>query len=117
MLRREGYQELRSTSAPDTEIGSLSDVLGAAVTEALLVEEGAAAAGRLIGEIEVRKRTGATVVAVSRGGETEINPGAAFRLQPGDTVVLIGSPEQIDSAVDLIAGSETRASVATTPTT
>jgi CPA2 family monovalent cation:H+ antiporter-2 len=99
-LRREGYQQLRSEALPATETGSLTDVLHATATEALLVEEDTAAAGRRIGELEVRKRTGATIIAVGRDGETEVNPGPDVRLEPGDTVVLVGSAEQIDAAVE-----------------
>jgi CPA2 family monovalent cation:H+ antiporter-2 len=109
MLRREGYQELRSGTRPTTEIGSLTDVLDATVTEALVIDEDSAASQRMIGDLEVRRRTGTTIIAVSREGETEVNPGPAFQLQPGDSVVLLGSPEQIDAAVELLVGADMRA--------
>jgi len=105
MLRREGYQMLRAPGLPSTEIGTLAEVLDSAATEALLVEEGSAAAGKLIGELQVRKRTGATIIAAGRDGETELNPGPAFRLAPGDTIVLLGRPEQIESAVELLGAA------------
>jgi CPA2 family monovalent cation:H+ antiporter-2 len=105
LLRREGYQEMRASPAPATQVGSLSDVLEAAVTEALVVEDGAAASGKPIGELEVRKLTGGTIVAIGRDGETEVNPGPDFRLRPGDTVVLLGSADQIDAAIELLVAA------------
>lgn len=56
------------------------------------------AAGRTLAEIGLRSRTGASVVAVVRGEETINSPRADFRLEAGDTVVLIGSPEAIEEA-------------------
>ena len=74
----------------------------------MAVEDGSAAAGRMIGELDVRLRTGATIVAVARESGSEINPGPAFRLHPGDTVVLLGRSEEIESAVEYLGGPATR---------
>jgi len=104
VLRREGYRMLRAPGLPSTEIGSLADVLEATTTETIPLDEHAPAAGRTIGEIDLRKYTGATIIAISRGGDAEINPGPEFDLAAGDLVVLLGSPEQIDDAVEYLAG-------------
>jgi CPA2 family monovalent cation:H+ antiporter-2 len=106
VFRREGYQMLRSQTAPATEIGSLTDVLSASVTETLQIEEGSPGADKSIGELNVRKRTGATIIAVSRGDDAEVNPNPEFHLRPGDSIVLLGSPEQIDAAVEILVGSQ-----------
>jgi CPA2 family monovalent cation:H+ antiporter-2 len=50
--------------------------------------------GRTIGELAVRTETGASVLAVVRGDEVISNPGAGLRLQPGDAVGILGTPEQ-----------------------
>ncbi len=104
VLRREGYRMLRAPGLPTTEIGSLTDVLEATTTETISLDQGAPAAGRTIGDLDLRKHTGATIIAVSRGGDAEINPGPEFVLAPDDSLVLLGSPEQIDAAVEHLAG-------------
>jgi CPA2 family monovalent cation:H+ antiporter-2 len=104
VLRREGYRMLRAPGLPSTEIGSLSDVLDATTTETVALDGRAPAAGRTIGALDLRKHTGATIIVVSRAGDAEINPGPDFALAPGDSVVLLGSPQQIDDAVDYLAG-------------
>jgi CPA2 family monovalent cation:H+ antiporter-2 len=109
VLRREGYRMLRAPGMPSTEIGSLTDVLEATTTETVALDRAAPAAGRTIGELDLRKRTGVTVIAVSRDGDAEINPGPEFALASGDSVVLLGSPEQIDDAVEQLAGAAARA--------
>lgn len=101
-VRSEGYQMLRSPSVPLVSMSEIAEALGAAATETLLLEEGSPAVGRTIGELELRRRTGATVVAVVRDGLTDVNPGSEFRFEAGDIVVLLGAPEQIDRTVEQI---------------
>ena len=99
-VRSEGYQMLRSPSLSLGEVGDIADALGGAATDTLVVSHDAAAAGRTIGELQLRRRTGVTVIAVVRDGGTEINPGPQFRIEPDDVLVLLGLPEQIDRAVE-----------------
>jgi CPA2 family monovalent cation:H+ antiporter-2 len=102
-LRREGYRALRGQTLSDTDLGTLSDVLESATTETLTVDASSTAAGRRIGALDLRKRTGATIVAVHRQGDTEVNPGPEFEIEVGDGLVLLGSPEQIEDAVELLS--------------
>lgn len=69
------------------------------------VRQGAAGAGATIGETELRRRTGATVVAVVRGGDTIASPGPDFRLQVGDVAVVVGAPASIELALQLLTES------------
>ncbi|MBA3443135.1 MAG: cation:proton antiporter [Pyrinomonadaceae bacterium] len=109
-IRREGYQMLRTPLLPPVEMSGIVEALSAASTETLLVDAGATAVGKTIGELKLRRKTGATVIAVARDGHTEVNPGSEFTLRAGDILVLLGSPEQIDVAVEHLnaAGEETR---------
>ncbi|OGR17550.1 MAG: portal protein [Desulfobacterales bacterium GWB2_56_26] len=49
--------------------------------------------GRSIGEAEIRKTTGASVVGIIRDGQLMPNPEVVFRFQTGDLVAIIGSAE------------------------
>lgn len=71
----------------------------------LRVASGSAAAGRTIGQTHLRNRTGVTVVALVRDGQTLPSPGADQRLDVGDTVVVVGTPQDIADAVDLFRDS------------
>ena len=55
--------------------------------------------------MKLRSRAGATVIAVVRDGRTDINPGPEHRIQAEDVMVLLGTPEQIDLAIEHINGS------------
>lgn len=59
--------------------------------EEIAVPEGSWAAGRSLGEIRLRNRTGATAVAVSRGEEDFFSPPPDMRLEAGDVMTILGS--------------------------
>lgn len=63
------------------------------------IEPSWAYAQRTIGDSQLRRRTGATIVAVLRAGDTITAPGPDFTLEAGDTAVLIGTEEGLDEAV------------------
>lgn len=55
-----------------------------------------------IGETQLRRRTGVSIVAIVRGDETYPAPGPETPLRPGDTAVVVGTPEGIDRAFELL---------------
>jgi CPA2 family monovalent cation:H+ antiporter-2 len=48
--------------------------------------------------LDLRKKTGAVIIAVVRDGEAHYTPDTSFRFEPLDTVVLVGDPEALDRA-------------------
>ncbi len=60
--------------------------------------------GRTIADEEVRTRTGVSIVAVIRGTDAHPAPAPAFRLEPGDTAVVVGTPAGIARAASLLTG-------------
>ncbi len=51
--------------------------------------------GKGIEELQIRAKTGVTIIAVSRGDQNIVNPPPTFRFQEGDAVVAIGESEQL----------------------
>jgi CPA2 family monovalent cation:H+ antiporter-2 len=105
-IRSEGYEMLREPALPTTTTREIAEALAGASTETLLVREGAPSANKSISELGLRTRTGVTVIALARGGRTEINPGPEAVIKAGDRLVLLGAPEQIDLAVELLVGTD-----------
>lgn len=67
------------------------------------VAPGSAGAGVTLAELNLRGRTGATAVALSRGGEdTMVFPTAKTLLNAGDLLALSGSHEAIEEAARLL---------------
>ncbi len=61
-------------------------------------------AGRTIGDGRIRTESGASVVAVLRGGTSFPGPGPDFRFEVKDTVLVIGSHEGVAAASRIIVG-------------
>jgi TrkA domain protein len=55
-----------------------------------------------IGALEIRSRTGATIVAVVRAHQPVPAPGPEFELRPRDTAVVVGTPEGIRATTELL---------------
>jgi len=62
------------------------------------------AVGRSIRDLSVRKATGATILAVRRGGTGafDTNPSPDALLEAGDTIIAIGTPVEIGSLEELL---------------
>jgi CPA2 family monovalent cation:H+ antiporter-2 len=71
--------------------------------ESAIVPEGAWIAGRSLVEADLRRRSGATLVAVTRDGATAVHPSPDDVLQAGDVLSLVGNDAQLAAARELIA--------------
>lgn len=78
-------------------------LLAAANLTTAVVPAGSPAAGRMIRELALRTQTGASIVALERGGDRQVNPGPDEEVQAGDRVLLLGSPQQLEAAKALLA--------------
>lgn len=67
------------------------------------VADGMPAVGETIKSLDVRARTGASIVAVFRGADAFRNPGPNWRFEAGDEMSAIGTPAQIASLRELVA--------------
>lgn len=96
-IRRQGYEMLRSPSLPhETKISNLNNALHAATTENIKLKQNSPVIGKTLAETNLRGETGVTVIAVIRRGETLVNPGADYKLEESDTLVLLGESEKIE---------------------
>ena len=85
-----------ATAAPP--ITPLPPMLRDAVLESIPLAPQSSAAGKLIRELQLRTRTGASIVGIERNGSSVINPGPDDELLPGDRVLLIGTATQLAAA-------------------
>lgn len=70
------------------------------------LSDDASAHGQTLAELNLRCRTGATVVAICRGDDTTVLPTGHERLSKADTVAVSGSDEAIDRARALLTSGE-----------
>ncbi len=80
---------------------------GMGTPERFPLEAGHHAVGRTIGEIGVRGRTGATILAITRGDTGIPAPSKVERLEVGDVLLLVGSKAAVMEAKVLLRAGAT----------
>jgi CPA2 family monovalent cation:H+ antiporter-2 len=101
-LRGERYAMLRSPSATGDVSQAVLELLAAGTTDLFRVTATSAAAGKSLLDLDLRRRSGATLIAVVRGERSQPNPPAEVVLEPGDVLVLVGSHAEVESAFDVL---------------
>jgi Trk K+ transport system NAD-binding subunit len=71
-----------------------------AVLEEVALQPGSVFTGKTLRDLDIRREHGVSVLAVSRAGKVNFNPGPDFRMYPGDRLVLLCSRDQARPAVE-----------------
>lgn len=79
----------------------LAQALAAGTTDTVALAGDSLAGGATLSRLGLRERTGATVVSVIRDGRAQADPSPNWVFQPNDILFLLGSHEQIQSAIEL----------------
>lgn len=105
IIRGERYGILRGARSSSRRLTEkIYDYLEAGVVETFLVPEDSWINGKTLGEIDLRGKTGVTVIAVVRNEKTHSGPGADFRLEARDILVLVGDHQAMDRAFEYLEG-------------
>jgi K+:H+ antiporter len=102
LVRFGGYKMLRGYSLDQENIGRIAALLVGATVDNVQLGPDSSGAGQTLRNLDIRKNTGATVIAIARNNEAITNPGPDLVLQPDDIVVLLGAHADLDKAVDLL---------------
>ena len=106
MIRGERYGMLRGLQLPRQSMRDVQAILAATLTETYRIEDGSPAIDGSIRELDLRNRTGVSIIALVRDGEPHVNPDPDMRLAAGDVVVLLGSHAALEGALALLAPGE-----------
>jgi CPA2 family monovalent cation:H+ antiporter-2 len=102
-LRQEGYAALRDRRSPALD-ALLAEILSEAGTTWIDVTA-PGVAGRSLRELEVRTRTGASILALERDGRVQANPAPGQTLRGGDRALALGDATEIARLRDLLEAS------------
>jgi CPA2 family monovalent cation:H+ antiporter-2 len=102
LVRFSGYKMLRGLSLDQENLGRIAALFADTTVDNIQLDSDAPAVGKNLRDLDVRKNSGATVIAVARNNEAVTNPGPDFVLQPGDIMVLLGAHANLDRAVALL---------------
>jgi len=102
VIRAERYGVLRASGPVRPSMEKIADLLTAGTAETFYIGQDCPAAGLTLAQIDLRARTGATVIAVVRGDDSFTGPSADFKIETGDTLVLVASHAAMDSAFEYL---------------
>ena len=100
-VRQELYAPITERSTSGALLSRLRRASEMIETDWIELPEDSPLAGKKIGDIEVRSRTGASIVAIVREESVIANPGPEVAIAPGDTVGVLGTPDQRAALRDL----------------
>ena len=106
-IRREGYALLRRGELPELAHHLRGGTLADVEVETCRIEEDSPPLGKSLGEVGIHRRTGSSIVAITRNGVTQSNPPMNLVLDVGDVLVLLGSREQIRKGRALLFDTKT----------
>ena len=115
-VRQERYQPFQTLHTDAHVLNRLRQAGHALEIEWIMVADHAPVAGRTIGELGIRQRTGATVVTVVRGATTYYNPGPDLPLLAGDMMAVLGTLVQRDAFRTLLASEVHEVTIEPVPT-
>ncbi len=103
LVREEGYAMLRNPSIKGEKLARLTNILEKTIMDTFYVEVGCNVEGKTLRELDLRKKSGSTVIAIVRKGEAKTNPHADFMIDAGDILVLLGSHAELSKAFEMLA--------------
>lgn len=106
LLRGESYKYLRSDDTTPKVFDHIDEILSARLTDTFYIRNDNIYAGKSIGEINIRQKTNATIIAIVREGSTISTPSADEILNANDTIVITGAHKAVDKAFELLSGKE-----------
>jgi TrkA domain protein len=95
--------ELLGTARIVERLAELHRQVEGLVSAQIPIAPGSPYDGRTLGDTEARTRTGASIVAVVRGGTVVASPRPDFAFHAGDIVVAVGTAEGTTAVGDLLA--------------
>jgi monovalent cation:H+ antiporter-2, CPA2 family len=101
IIRLGNYHSLRGVPASFNTMSDIERLIGGGIIESAEVMQGSEAAGRTLGELRFRERTGAQVLTVIRAEKPVSNPDDGMRLEAGDLLVVYGPHAAVAAAVEL----------------
>jgi CPA2 family monovalent cation:H+ antiporter-2 len=101
-IRSNSYTALRGVELPRHKLFEKYEWLPEIEIDGYRIPEGSDLHEKTIKELQIRKKTGVTVIAVRRGKTVHTNPEPDFRLKAGDFLLFTGDRESMNNALDYL---------------
>ncbi len=105
-IRSDGYEMFRSLSKETSSLSDLHLQLPDVEISTLRVVEKSPLVGKSLGEIEMRKKYGVTLLAIRRNSQTLSNPNVSMPFCADDVLFVLGQPDRVAEVVALSQNSK-----------
>jgi len=105
-MRRNGAPMLRKPEFAPASLQRLRQLFADNSVENFLLMEKSPAIGKSLAQLDLRNRTGATIIAVVRNDQSHANPPADFVLSADDLVVAMGTHRELENVEKMLAAAE-----------
>jgi CPA2 family monovalent cation:H+ antiporter-2 len=103
VIRSGSYGMLRGLSLTQERLLKITELFLKSTVQQVVIGADSPARNKSLLELDLRKETGASIIAVVRGESVVNNPGADYRLEENDVVVLWGAHAQLAEALKKLA--------------
>lgn len=94
-------RDLINRPSPKQEISHIN-------ISAIQIDKGSLAENQSLAKLDLRKKTGVTLLAIKRGNDMIEHPDPGTRLMNGDIAFLLGNPEQVNLASELFSSEDNK---------
>ncbi len=102
LIRKEHYGALRGIRLEGKQLDALSQFLVGTTSDIFSIVEASPAVGKSLEEISLPSRSGVSIIAVVRAGQSYPNVGNDFKLAVGDMLILLGGHQALDDAAQIL---------------
>jgi len=106
IIRNKSYGVFREIRFTEEAFEQIQQVLSQGTIETYFVAAGNINIGKSIRDVNLKAKSGATIINIIRNNQTITNPPSEFVLQTGDQLVMFGSHSAIDLALKVMSGKE-----------
>ena len=103
-IRSGGYAALRKIELQGRCLFEECDWLPEIELDGHKTSEGSHLIGKSIAELQIRKKTGVTIIAIRRGPDVFTNPSSDFRFSKDDIILFTGDRKSMDEALNFFKG-------------
>jgi CPA2 family monovalent cation:H+ antiporter-2 len=104
-IRREGSAMIRRPKLLPASLERLRQLLAGNIVDNFLLLENSPAVGKSLAQLDLRNKTGASVIAIVRDHQTLTNPAADFVLAANDLLVVMATHRGLENVAAMLAGN------------
>jgi len=98
-VRSGSYTALRGIDLPRRQLFDKCEWIPEMEIEGYRIPEASHLPGKSIAELQIREKTGSTIIAIRRGPKVHTNPEPDLRFKAGDIILFTGSREHMNAAL------------------